>query len=70
MDAFEEFQKKVQSAIDGKGSPEEQAAKVSLAAWGIEYDRLARKNLWCRSKGNSIHRRGKKRPAPQKKRKK
>ena len=37
---IEEFQKKVQSVIEGKGSPEEQVAKVYLATWGIEYDSL------------------------------
>ena len=75
---MEEFQKKVQSVIDGKGSPEEQAAKVYLAAWGIEYDSLTPKEFVVligilgksKFKENSISRRGKKQPAPPKKRKK
>ena len=75
---IDEFQKKVQSVIEGKGSPEEQAAKVYLAAWGIEYDSLTPEEFVVltgilgksKFKENSISRRGKKRPAPPKKRKK
>ena len=75
---IEEFQKKVQSVIDGKGSPEEQAAKVYLAAWGIDYDSLTPEEFVVligileksKFKENSISRRGKKRPTLQKKRKK
>lgn len=75
---IEEFQKKVQFVIEGKGSPEEQAAKVYLAAWGIEYDDLTPEEFVVligileksKFKENSISRRGKKRPLPQKKRKK
>lgn len=76
--AIEEFQKKVQSVIEGEGSPEERAAKVYLAAWGIEYDSLTPEEFVVligileksKFKENSINRRGKKRPASQKKRKK
>lgn len=75
---IEEFQEKVQSVIEGKGSPEEQAAKVYLAAWGIDYDDLTPEEFVVligileksKFKENSISRRGKKRPAPRKKRKK
>ena len=75
---IEEFEEKVQSVIEGKGSPEEQAAKVYLAAWGIDYDDLAPEEFVVligileksKFKENSIRRRGKKRTAPQKKRKK
>ena len=75
---IEEFQKKVQSVIEGKGSPEEQVAKVYLATWGIEYDSLTPEEFVIltgileksKFKENSISRRGKKRPVPQKKHKK
>lgn len=75
---IEEFQEKVQSVIEGKGSPEEQAAKVYLAAWGIDYDDLTPEEFVVligilersKLKENSISRRGKKRPTPRKKRKK
>lgn len=75
---IEEFQKKVQSVIEGKGSPEERAAKAYLAAWGIEYDSLTPEEFVVltgileksKFKENSISRRGKKRPAPPRKRKK
>lgn len=75
---IEEFQEKVQSVIEGKGTPEEQAAKVYLAALGIDYDDLTPEEFVVlagileksKFKENSISRRGKKRPAPQKKRKK
>lgn len=75
---IEEFQKKVQSVIEGEGSSEERAAKVYLSAWGIEYDSLTPEEFVVligileksKFKENSIGRRGKKRPAPQKKRKK
>lgn len=75
---IEEFQKKVQFVIEGKGSPEEQAAKVYLAAWGIEYDDLTPEEFVVligileksKFKENNISRRGKKRPTTPKKRKK
>ena len=75
---IEEFQKKVQAVIEGEGSPEERAAKAYLAAWGIDYDSLTPEEFVVligileksKFKENSISRRGKKRPAPQKKRKK
>ena len=75
---IDEFQKKVQSVIEGKGSPEERAAKAYLAAWGIEYDSLTPEEFVAltgileksKFKENSISRRGRKRPAPPKKRKK
>ncbi len=62
----------------GEGSPEERAAKVCLAAWGIDYDSLTLEEFVVligileksKLKENSISRRWKKRPAPQKKRKK
>ena len=76
--AIEEFQKKVQSVIEGKGSPEEQTAKIYLAALGIEYESLTPEEFVVligilgksKFKENSISRRGKKQPAPPKKRKK
>jgi len=75
---MEEFQKKVQSVIEGKGSPEEQAAKVYLAALGIDYDSLTPEEFVVltgildksKLKENSINRRGRKQAASQKKRKK
>lgn len=75
---MEEFQKKVQAVMEGEGSPEERAAKACLAAWGIDYDSLTLEEFVVligileksKFKENSISRRGKKRPAPQKKRKK
>ena len=75
---IDEFQKKVQSVIEGKGSLEEQTAKLYLAAWGIEYDSLTPEEFVVltgileksKFKENSINRRGKKRPIPQKKHKK
>lgn len=75
---MEEFQKKVQAVIEGEGSPEERAAKACLAAWGIDYDSLTPEEFVVligileksKFKENSISRRGKKRPTPQKKRKK
>lgn len=75
---IEEFQKKVQSVIEGKGSSAEQAAKVYLAAWGIDYDDLSPEEFVVligilkksKLKENGISQRGKKRPIPQKKRKK
>lgn len=75
---MEEFQKKVQAVIEGDGSPEERAAKVYLAAWGIDYDSLTPEEFVVligilersKLKENSISRRGRKRPALQKKRKK
>lgn len=76
---IEEFQKKVQAVIEGDGSPEERAAKVYLAAFGIDYDSLTPEEFVVligilersKLKENSISRRGKQRPTtPQKKRKK
>lgn len=75
---IEEFQKKVQAVIEGEGSPEERAAKVYLAAWGINYDSLTPEEFVVligileksKFKENSISRRGKKRSAPHRKRKK
>jgi len=66
LSAIEEFQKKVQSVIAARGSGEEQAAKVYLAAWGIDYDCLTPEEFVVLMgildksgyKGNSINRRG------------
>ena len=74
--AIEEFQKKVQAVIEGEGSPEERAAKVYLAAWGIDYDSLTHEEFVVligileksKLKENSISRRGKNRPRSHKKR--
>ena len=76
--AIEEFQKKVQSVIEGEGSPEERAAKAYLAAWGIDYDSLTHEEFVVligilgksKLKGNSISQRGKNQPRLHKKRKK
>ena len=62
----------------GEGSPEERAAKVCLAAWGIDYDSLAPEEFVVligileksNFKENSISRRGKKGPTTPKRRKK
>ncbi len=78
LSAIEEFQKKVQSVIEGKGSPEERAAKVYLSAWGIDYDSLTPEEFVVltgildksKFKENSINRRGRRQAASQKKRKK
>ncbi len=75
---IEEFQKKVQSVIEGKGSPEEQAAKVYLAACGIDYDSLTPEEFVVltgildksKFKENSINRRGRRQAVSLKKRKK
>ncbi len=75
---MEEFQKKVQSVIGGKGSPEEQAAKVYLAALGIDYDSLTPEEFVVltgildksKFKEKSINRRGRRQAVSQKKRKK
>lgn len=75
---MEDFQKNVQSVIDGKGSCEEQAAKAYLTSFGIDYDSLTPEEfvvligILQKSKlaENSISRRGRKRSTPQKKRKK
>lgn len=75
---MEEFQKKVQAVIEGEGTPEERAAKAYLITLGIDYDSLTPEEFVVligileksKFKENSISRRGKKRPAPQKKRKK
>ncbi len=76
--AMEEFQRNVQSVIEGKGSPEEKAAKAYLAAWGIDYDSLAPEEFVVltgildksKFKENSINRRGRRQAESQKKRKK
>ena len=73
-----EFQKKIQSVVEGEGTPEERAAKVYLAAWGIEYDSLTPEEFVVligileksKFKENSISRRGRKRPPSQKRHKK
>ena len=75
---MEEFQKKAQAVIEGEGTPEERDAKAYLTAWGIDYDSLPPEEFVVligileksKFKERSISRRGKKRPAPQKKRKK
>lgn len=75
---IDEFQKKVQAVFEGEGSPEERAAKAYLITLGIDYDSLTPEEFVVlmgilersKLKENSISRRGKKRPAPQKKRKK
>ena len=75
---IEEFQKKVQAVIDEKGSPGEQIAKIYLAACGINGDSLTPEEFVVltkileksKFKENSISRRGKKRPTPQKKHRK
>ena len=75
---IEEFQKKVQSVIEGAGSPEERAAKVYLTAFGIDYDSLTHEEFVVLMgilkksafKENSISQRNKKRPATQRKCKK
>lgn len=75
---MEEFQKKIQAVIEGEGSPEERAAKAYLITLGIDYDSLTPEEFVVligilersKLKENSISQRGKKRPAPQKKRKK
>lgn len=76
--AIAEFQKKVQSVIEAKGSSEERAAKVYLAAWGIDYDSLTPEEFVVLTgildkssfKENSINRRGRRQAVPPKKRKK
>ena len=76
--AIEEFQKKVQSVIEGEGSPEERAAKAYLAAGGIDYDSLTHEEFVVligilgksKLKEKSISRRGKNQPRSHKKRKK
>lgn len=76
--AIEEFQKKVQDVIEGEGSPEERAAKVYLAAWGIDYDDLTPEEFVIligileksKLKEHSISRRGRNQPRSHKKRKK
>ena len=75
---IEDFQRKVQAVMEGKGSPEEQAAKVYLTALGIDYDSLTPDEFVVlmgileksKLKGNSISRRGRKRSPSQKRRKK
>ncbi len=75
---IEDFQKKVQAVIEGKGSSEEQAAKVYLTALGIDYDSLTPDEFVVlmgileksKLKENSISRRGRKRSPSQKGRKK
>ncbi len=76
--AIEEFQQKVQSVIEGKGSSEEQAAKIYLAAFGIDYDSLTAEEFVVLMgilekssyKETSINRRGRRQASSQKKRKK
>lgn len=76
--AMEDFQKNVQSVIEGKGSREEQAAKAYLTSLGIEYDDLTaeefvvligilKKSKFAKS---SISRRGRASAVPRKKGKK
>ena len=75
---IEEFQKKVQSVINGEGSPGERIAKIYLAMYGVDSNSLTPEELEVlvgileRSpfKENSISQRGKKQSAPQRKRKK
>jgi len=75
---IEEFQKKVQSVIEAKGSSEEQAAKVYLAALGIDYDSLTPEEFVVLMgildksslKETSINRRGRRQVAPPEKYKK
>lgn len=74
----EDFQKNVQSVIEGKGSREEQVAKTYLTSFGINYDDLTPEEfvvligILKKSKfaKNGISRRGRSRPAAQKKREK
>ena len=76
--AIEEFQKKVQSVIEGEGSPEERAAKVYLTAFGIDYDSLTHEEFVVlirileksKLKEKSISRRGKNQPRSHIRRKK
>jgi len=76
--AIEEFQEKVQSVIEAKGSSEEQAAKVYLSALGIDYDSLTPEEFVVLTgildksgyKENSINRRGRRQAVSRKKRKK
>ena len=75
---IEEFQKKVQSVIEEEGSPGERIAKIYLAMCGIDGDNLTPEEFKVlvgileksSLKENSISQRGKKRPAPQRKREK
>lgn len=75
---IEEFQKKVQDVVEGGESPEEQAAKICLAAWGINYDDLTAEEFSVlvrvlkksELRENSISRRGRNSPLSQEKRKK
>ncbi len=76
--AIEEFQKKVQSVIEEKGSSKERTAKIFLAALGIDYDSLTPEEFVVLMgildksihKENSINRRGRRQSAPPTKRKK
>ena len=76
--AIEEFQEKVLSVIEAKGSKAEQAAKVYRSALGIDYDSLTPEEfvvlmeILNRSsyKETSINRRGRRQFSPQKKGKK
>lgn len=75
---IEEFQKKVQAVIEAKGTPEEQVAKVYLAALGIDYDKLTQAEFVVlmeileksELKENYINRRGRNQPPVHKRRKK
>ena len=76
--AIEEFRRNVQSVIEGKGSPEEQAAKVYLSALDIDYDCLTPEEFVIfieilkksKRKENRISRRGRNQHPSQKKHKK
>lgn len=76
--AMEEFQEKVQAVAEAEGSPEERAAKLCLAAWGIDYNKLTPEEFVVlvgildksKLKENRISRRGRNRPTSHRKRKK
>ncbi len=76
--ALEGFQKKVQSVIAGKGSSGERAAKIYLAAFGIDYDSLTPEEFVVLMgilekssyRETSINRRGRRQAASRKKGKK
>lgn len=76
--AMEKFWKKVEAVVEAKGCPEERAAKLYLAAWGIDYDKLTPEEFVVlvgileksEFKEHRISRRGRNRTTPHKKRKK
>jgi len=76
--AMEEFQKKVQSATEEKGSSAERITKIYLAAFGIDYDSLTTEEFVVLMgilekssyKETSINRRGRRQAALHKRRKK